>query len=94
MKQNDLMKSDDANTTGGGGIVPESLNISTSGSYQELGENVWNVMDYALRDLFLHLVKKYNIENTSNPRQKNEYWKNFSKEFHDILENVVIIKHE
>ena len=94
MKQNDLMKSDDATTTGGGGIVPESLNISTSGSYQELGENVWNVMDYALRDLFLHLVKKYNIENTSNPRQKNEYWKNFSKEFHDILENVVIIKHE
>ena len=92
MKKNDLMTSGDATTTAGG--VPEPLNISTSASYQELGENIWNVMDYALRDLFLHLVKKYNIENTSNPRQKNEYWKNFSKEFHDILENVVTIKHE
>ena len=89
MKQNELMTSGDAKI-----IVPEPLNISTSASYQELGENIWNVMDYALRDLFLHLVKKYNIENTSNPRQKNEYWKNFSKEFHDILENVVTIKHE
>ena len=40
-------------------------------SFQEMGENMWNVMDYALRDLFLNLVKRHNIEYTTNPRQKN-----------------------
>ena len=39
--------------------------------YQDIGENMWNVMDYALRDLFLHLVRKYNVDETTNPRIKN-----------------------
>jgi len=63
-------------------------------SFQEMGENMWNVMDYALRDLFLNLVKRHNIEYTTNPRQKNELWKLLAKDFHEAIDNVITIKHE
>ena len=63
-------------------------------SYSDVGENMWNVMDYAFRDLFLYLVKKYDVDEVTNPRIKNELWKNISKEFHEISENMVTIKHE
>lgn len=74
--------------------MDSSSSTSVTSSFQEMGENMWNVMDHALRDLFLYLVKKYNIEHVTNPRQKNELWKTLSKEFHDNIENVVTIKHE
>ena len=62
--------------------------------YQDIGENMWNVMDYALRDLFLHLVRKYNVDETTNPRIKNELWRTISKEFHEYVGDIVQIRHE
>lgn len=63
-------------------------------SYVEIGDNVWNVMDHALRDLFLYLVAKYNVDEVTNPRIKNELWKSIAREFHEVIDNVVTIKHE
>ena len=62
--------------------------------YQDVGENMWNVMDHALRDLFLHLVRKYGVDEVTNPRIKNEVWRNISKEFHEIVGDIVNIRHE
>merc|ERR1712004_193621 len=62
--------------------------------YQDIGENMWNVMDYALRDLFLHLVRKYNVDETTNPRIKNDVWRAICKEFHEYVGDIVQIRHE
>ena len=59
-----------------------------------MSENMWNAMDYALRDLFLFLIKKEDIDEVTNPRIKNDKWKIISKEFHDTIDNLVTIKHE
>lgn len=56
--------------------------------YQDIGENMWNVMDYALRDLYLHLVRKYNVDETTNPRIKNELWRTICKEFHEYVGDI------
>ena len=50
-------------------------------------------MDFTIRDLFIHLVKKYDIANKSHqPQTSANAWNALEKEFHDILENVVTIK--
>ena len=59
--------------------------------YQDIGENMWNVMDYALRDLFLHLVRKYNVDETTNPRIKNDVWRAICKEFHEYVGDIGIV---
>ena len=71
------------------GIMSKSYN-----AFNDMSENMWNAMDYALRDLFLYLIKKYDIDDVTNPRIKNELWKTISKEFHDNIDNIVTIKHE
>ena len=58
-------------------------------------------MDFTIRDLFIHLVKKYGLH-LPNPNKPNDTrvqqavtsqtWDTLTKEFHDILENVVTIK--
>lgn len=91
--------------TGGTGHDHDSFEIgeeSTSGgtdrnskiNFLDVGENMWNLMDHALRDLFLFLIHKYNIDDVPNPRVKNELWKNVAKDFHDVVENIVYVKHE
>ena len=45
-------------------IVPQKLSFS----YSDVGENMWNIMDYAFRDLFLFLIKKYDVDEVTNPR--------------------------
>ena len=63
-------------------------------SYSNDFENLWNVMDYAFRDLFLYLIKKYDVDEVTNPRIKNELWKNINREFHELIGNIITIKHE
>ena len=71
------------------GVINKSYN-----SFSDMSENMWNVMDYALRDLFLFLIKKHDIDEITNPRIKNDLWKLISKEFHELIDNIVTIKHE
>lgn len=60
----------------------------------DVSDNIWVAQDHALRDLFLYLIQKYNLEDVTNPRIKNELWKNVAKEFHQLSGGVVYVKHE
>ena len=57
-------------------------------------ENLWTVCDHVLRDLFLYLVKKYNFEEITHPRQKSEMWTQLCREFHEKINNCVHIRQE
>ena len=57
-------------------------------------ENLWTVCDHVLRDLFLYLVKKYNFEDITHPRQKSEMWTQLCCEFHEKIGNCVTIRQE
>ena len=65
--------------------------ISTSLSQRE---NLWTVCDHVLRDLFLYLVKKYNFEDITHPRQKSEMWTQLCLEFHEKIGHCVTIRQE
>ena len=66
---------------------------SVSSSYPPR-ENLWTVCDHALRDLFLYLVKKYNFEDITHPRQKSEMWNQLCCEFHEKIGHSVTIRQE
>ena len=57
-------------------------------------ENLWTVCDHVLRDLFLYLVKKYNFEDITHPRQKSEMWTQLCREFHEKVGHCVTIRQE
>ena len=65
--------------------------ISTLSSQRE---NLWTVCDHVLRDLFLYLVKKYNFEDITHPRQKSEMWTQLCLEFHEKIGHCVTIRQE
>ena len=57
-------------------------------------ENLWTVGDHVMRDLFLYLVKRYNFEEITHPRQKSEMWTQLCREFHEKIGYCVTIRQD
>ncbi len=76
------------------GDAEDTLEDFEKSAFLDVGENMWNANEHTLRDLFLYLVQKHHLDEVTNPRLKNELWKNVVKDFHSEVENVVYIKHE
>ena len=79
----------DANVAAVVPSIPDS--ISTQFPQRE---NLWTVCDHVMRDLFLYLVKKYNFEEVTHPRQKSEMWTQLCREFHERIRNCVSIRQD
>ena len=69
-------------------------NDETSGGKVTHRDNLWSVMDHLLRDLFLFLIVKHEIEDIRHPREKSRAWQELAEEFHALLGNFVVVKHE
>jgi len=57
-------------------------------------DNLWSVMDFALRDLFLYLIMKHGLEDITHPRVKSRVWQELCVEFHTLIGNCVMVKQE
>jgi len=47
-------------------------------------ENIWSVCDFALRDLFLHLVLKHDVESIRHPHVRSQLWSDLATEFNSL----------
>lgn len=54
-------------------------------------DNIWSVNDYALRDLLVHLVRKYRIDEVYDSKIKATNWEKLIEEFHQLTENRVTV---
>lgn len=71
--------------------LSEEPEIRTAG---EGVENIWSACQYALRDLFLFLIQRHNLDEESNPKIRNELWKKVAKDFHRLSGGIVYVRHE